>query len=143
MDTKRVAFAGIVLVALSAGLVLVRNRPATVGRRAGVTPTAAATDPRPDVTVTIDDGKTAATYSAVRADTPYAALESVSATHKIPVKTKRYDFGIFVSEIAGLPSGTDMAWIVSVNGKSLTAAADTVKLSSGDSVEWSYKKPTW
>jgi hypothetical protein len=94
----------------------------------------------PTVSLVIFNGITTATYSA-QAKTAYDALVSVTTQEKIPLVSKKYDFGVFVSSIGGKASGTDLAWIYYVNGKSATVGADVYELKSGDRVEWKYTKP--
>lgn len=98
------------------------------------------TQQKPIVSVTLDKNGDIATYSGVMAQTPYEALVEVSKKEQIPVVTKQYDFGIFVQKIGDLETGPDMAWIVSVNGKSLTVAADKETVKTGDMVQWAYTK---
>ncbi len=98
------------------------------------------TQQKPIVSVTLDKNGDIATYSGVMAQTPYEALVEVSKKEGIPLVTKQYDFGIFVQKIGDLETGPDMAWIVSVNGKSLTVAADKETVKTGDMVQWAYTK---
>jgi len=97
----------------------------------------------PVVKVTLDKGEVIATYSGIIAQTPYAALTDVAQREDLELTTKQYDFGVLVEKIGSLKNGTDRAWIVSVNGKSLTVAADKAQLTSGDSVVWAYKQPIY
>jgi len=99
-----------------------------------------ATTQKPVVTVSLNNNGDIATYSGIIAQTPYEALVNVAQKERIPVVTKQYDFGVFVQKIGDLETGPDMAWIVSVNGKSLTVAADRETVKTGDMVEWAYTK---
>jgi len=92
------------------------------------------------VSVTLNKNGNIATYSGIIAQTPYEALVAVTQKERIPVVVKQYDFGVFVQKIADLETGPDMAWIVSVNGKSLNVAADKATVKTGDMVEWAYTK---
>jgi hypothetical protein len=96
---------------------------------------------QPQVTLIIDDGKHISTYSGIVAGSVFEALTEAAAKNKIDVVTKKYDFGIFVSRIAGLNSGSDLSWIYFINGKSGDVAADKAMLKNGDTVEWKYTKP--
>lgn len=95
----------------------------------------------PRVTVVIDDGERIATYSGIEARTAYAALSSVAASRRIPLSTKRYDFGVFVFSLGGRVSGADTAWIFFVNGVPGTVASDRETVQAGDVVQWRYMKP--
>ena len=95
---------------------------------------------KPIVTLVLDDGEKAATYSGVSAQNAFEILSVVTEKEKIPLVTKQYDFGIFVQKIGDKESGTAMAWIYSVNGKSGEVAADKANLTTGDTVEWKYTK---
>jgi hypothetical protein len=97
---------------------------------------------KPSVQVIINDGRNILSYSGINAQNAYEALTAAAANNNIQVVTKKYDFGIFVTQIAGKVSDTNNAWIYFVNGKSGTVAADKTPLKSGDSVEWRYTKPT-
>lgn len=103
-------------------------------------PTKTQTVEKPLISLTLDKNGDIATFSAISAKTPYEALVVVSQKERIPLVSKQYDFGVFVQKIGDLESGPDMAWIVSVNGNSLTVAADKEDVKTGDMVEWSYKK---
>lgn len=98
------------------------------------------TTQKPVVSVTLNKNGNIATYSGIIAQTPYEALVAVTQKERIPVVVKQYDFGIFVQKIADLETGPDMAWIVSVNGKSLNVAADKATVKTGDMIEWAYTK---
>ncbi len=92
------------------------------------------------VSLTLNKNGDIATYSGIVAETPYEALVKVAQEEDIPVVTKQYDFGVFVQKIGDLETGPDMAWIVSVNGKSISVAADKEMVTTGDMVEWAYTK---
>jgi hypothetical protein len=91
-------------------------------------------------TLVLDDGARIATYSGVTAQNAFEILTIVTEKEHIPVVSKQYDFGIFVQKIGDKESGTVMAWIYSVNGKSGEVAADKAALTTGDIVEWKYTK---
>jgi hypothetical protein len=58
------------------------------------------------------------------------------------LKTKQYDFGVFVEQIGTIANTKDKSWIYFVNGKSGTVAADKQSLNAGDTIEWKYITPT-
>lgn len=97
----------------------------------------------PRVTLTIVEEQSISTYSGILALTAFEALQSVAADKHILLKTKTYDFGIFVEEIGGKPNLKDHAWLYFVNGVSGDAAADKKILKTGDLVEWRYMEPTY
>lgn len=97
----------------------------------------------PRITLILVEEDAVATYSGVPASTVFDALQAVATEKNIPLKTKQYDFGIFVEEIGNKPITKDHAWLYFVNGISGDVAADKKILKSGDSVEWRYMKPTY
>ena len=97
----------------------------------------------PNVTLVLNEEERTATYSNILAATVFDALNKVATAQHIPLKTKKYDFGIFVEEIGDKPTLKDHAWLYFVNGISGDVAADKKKLKTGDSVEWRYMKPTY
>jgi len=97
----------------------------------------------PHITLTLVEEDTIATYSNVLAATVFDALQTVTSEKHIPLKTKKYDFGIFVEEIGNKPTLKDHAWLYFVNSISGDIAADKKTLHTGDSVEWRYMKPTY
>jgi hypothetical protein len=90
------------------------------------------------VTLILDTGDRITTYSGILAKTPFEALTDVVKKEKLSLETKQYDFGVFVKKIGTYESGNTNAWIVSVNGQSLTTAADKTQIKNGDVVEWVY-----
>jgi hypothetical protein len=95
------------------------------------------------VNVTINTGISVATYDGIIASSVFDALAKVSENKKIQLKTKHYDFGVFVEKIGDLVNTKDKAWIYSVNGKSGDVAADKKMVKTGDSIEWLYTKPMY
>lgn len=93
---------------------------------------------KPEVILTLDFGKGDIATVSTTAKTAYDALKNVTDVKGIPVKTKQYDFGIFVESIRDISSGRDKAWIYFVNGKSAQVAADKYELVKDDRVEWRY-----
>lgn len=97
---------------------------------------------RPIVTVVIADGENTATFSGIAATTAFEALSYATKEENIELKTKQYDFGVFVEQIGQQANTKEKAWIYFINGKSGTVAADTQAVSDGDTVEWKYIKPS-
>lgn len=95
----------------------------------------------PRVTLTLDDSVHIATYSGIPASTAFSALQYVSEKNTISIKTKQYDFGVFVEQIGDKPNTSDRAWLYSVNGISAEVASDTYNLYEGDTVLWQYIAP--
>ena len=107
------------------------------------TPPVSGEQATPRVTLTLVDGDATSTYSGVLASTVFDALQTVATDNQIPLKTKQYDFGIFVEAIGNKQNLSDYAWLNFVNGVSGDVAADKKTLKTGDSVEWRYMKPTY
>ena len=95
---------------------------------------------KPAITLVVNDGERIATYSGVTAQNALEILTNVAEKEQIPLVTKKYDFGTFVQKIGDKESGTAMAWIYFINGKSGEVAADKAILTKGDTVEWKYMK---
>lgn len=96
------------------------------------------------VTVSIDFGNEETISDKVlmrKPSTVYNALLILAETENLEVKTKQYDFGVFVESINGLESGNEKAWIYFVNGKSGTIAADKQEVIDSDIIEWKYIPP--
>lgn len=81
--------------------------------------------------------------STVSAQTAFEALEKIANQNSLELKTKKYDFGVFVESIGEYPNTSDKAWIYYVNGQSATQAADVQTVGDGDKVEWRYEKPIY
>ncbi len=94
------------------------------------------------VSVTIDFGYRIATVSSITATTAFDALQKASQQKRIELKTKQYDFGVFVEQIGAVANSKDRSWIYFVNGKAGTVAADKQAVIAGDFVEWRYIEPT-
>jgi len=93
------------------------------------------------VSLAIDNGVTIATYGGILATNAYDALVEASRREKFEVRTKMYDFGVFVEQIGDYPSAGAMAWIFFVNGVSGSVASDKQQVKNGDSILWRYMKP--
>jgi hypothetical protein len=115
-----------------------RIRPGITG---AVAPTAKTE--KPAVILVIDDGQSVATFSGVAASTAFDALLWATYNKQMEIETKKYDFGTMVTKFDGKVSGSDMAWIYFINGKSGEVAADKAKVKNGDTVEWRYMKPAF
>lgn len=98
--------------------------------------------PASSVSVTFDTGSTVATISGVIAQNAFQALSEAAKKQNLDLKTKQYDFGVFVEQIGMLANTKDKSWIYFVDGKSGTVAADKQSLKAGDTVEWKYITPT-
>ena len=94
------------------------------------------------VSVVFDTGSAVATVSGVTAQTAFQALSTAAKKQNLELKTKQYDFGVFVEQIGAVANTKEKSWIYFVNGKSGTVAADKQSLKSGDTVEWKYITPT-
>lgn len=96
----------------------------------------------PAVSVILDTGSTVATISGVTAQNAYQALVEAAKKQNLELKTKQYDFGVFVEQIGTLPNTKEKSWIYFVNGKAGTIAADKQPVANQDTVEWKYMVPT-
>jgi len=94
------------------------------------------------VSVIINTGSTIATVSGISAHDAFQALSEAAKTQNIELKTKQYDFGVFVEQIGTIVNTKEKSWIYFVNGKSGTVAADKQSLNAGDTVQWKYMTPT-
>ncbi len=74
--------------------------------------------------------------------TVFDVLKLTASDNAIEIKTKQYDFGVFIESVGGLLNTKDKAWIYFVNGKSGNIAADKYILKNGDIVEWKYITPS-
>jgi len=95
------------------------------------------------VRVILDFGQGAKRESKVSALTAFAALQLLTKEQNLELKTKQYDFGVFVEGIAGVENSKEHAWIYFVNGKAGEVASDKYLLKPGDVVEWKYTKPNF
>lgn len=98
--------------------------------------------PQAIVTVVIDTGVSQRRYTNIPASTPYAALLATAKENNFDVKSKQYDFGVFVEGIAELENTKEKSWIYTVNDISGDIAADKKDLAGGDTVVWKYVIPT-
>lgn len=95
------------------------------------------------VSVTLDTGEKISTISGIQADNAFTALKSAAKQQNLALKTKQYDFGVFVEQIGTIANMKEKSWIYFVNGKSGTIAADKQSLKAGDSVQWKYMTPAF
>ena len=72
--------------------------------------------------------------------TVFSSLEKFVEEQDLDLKTKTYDFGVFVEGIGDYLSDSKKTWIYYVNDEVGQVAADQLELSEGDSVEWKYEK---
>ncbi|TSC87156.1 MAG: hypothetical protein G01um10148_261 [Parcubacteria group bacterium Gr01-1014_8] len=85
--------------------------------------------------------QTSYTFAAKESGTVLAAMEEFAKKSHFEFKTKEFPgLGVMVEEINGLRSDNGYYWILYVNGKTANTGASTAKVSSGDSIEWRYKK---
>lgn len=98
--------------------------------------------PQVVVTVIIDTGVSQKTYANIPASTPYGALFEASKQDNFEIKSKQYDFGVFVEGIGEFENTNEKSWIYEVNGISGDVAADKKDLVMGDTVLWKYVTPT-
>jgi hypothetical protein len=89
------------------------------------------------------DHETNYNLPAISSSTAFSVLEEAANKDNFRLKTKKYDFGIFVQAIADKESDPQLAWIYFINGKSGEVAADKMNLKAGDLVEWKYIKPNF
>ena len=81
--------------------------------------------------------------ATVSAKTAFEALQNLAQQENLDLKTKQYDFGVFVEGIGGVENTKEKAWIYFINGKSAEVAADKYELKNGDIIEWKYIAPTF
>lgn len=93
-----------------------------------------------NVVLDSDDGQVA-TFSGISAKTAFEALEKAAQFQNIDIKTKQYDFGIFVEAINDKENTSEKSWLYYVNGKIADKAADKYEIQDGDIIEWRYEKP--
>ena len=97
----------------------------------------------PSVSVVFDTGEKISTVSGIQADNAFTALKNAVKQQNLELKTKQYDFGVFVEQIGVLANTKEKSWIYFVNGTSGEVAADTYKVKTGDTVEWKYTTPIY
>lgn len=90
------------------------------------------------VTVVIDDGLVQKTYTDIAGSNAHEALLESAKQGNFEVKSKQYDFGVFVEAIADKSNTKEKSWIYSVNDVSGDIAADKKSLNPGDMVSWRY-----
>lgn len=134
----------LLLLLISLGIILgTLGAWGNLGRKTNPGPKVLVEQPvKPQVMVAIENGETK-TEATVSAKTAYEALELLAKTKNLTLKTKQYDFGVFVEGIGGVENNKDKSWIYFVNGKSADVAADKDNLKEGDKVEWKYIKPIY
>ena len=100
-------------------------------------------EPQKEVILVLDFGQGAKRESRVLAATAFEALKLATQQNNLELKTKQYDFGIFVESTGGVENTKERAWIYFVNGKAGEVASDKYLLKKGDLVEWKYIKPMY
>ena len=101
------------------------------------------TDASNQVEVKLDFGDNLISTATVGANTAFEALEKSVKERGMIMKTKKYDFGIFIESIGDFANTNDKAWIYYINGNSATQAADMQEVVFGDKLEWKYEKPIY
>jgi hypothetical protein len=130
----------LIIFVIVAGFYLIKTNPFHKGQNQKTGSPTETVTAKPIATLVLNDGETTATYSGIAAQNAFEALTVVTKKENIPLVTKQYDFGVFVQKIGEKESGTAMAWIYFINGKSGDVAADKTVLTTGDVVEWKYTK---
>ncbi len=130
----------VIVAAVGAALFILFTKTPFI-RPSGVS-TEITTNATPSVSVTLNTGSAVATISGITAHNAFQALSEAAKQQKLEVKTKQYDFGVFVEQIGQLANTKEKSWIYFVNGTSGTVAADKQNLNTGDTVEWKYMTPT-
>ena len=97
----------------------------------------------PSVSVTFNTGSTIATVSGIIAPNAFQALSEAAKKQQLEVKTKQYDFGVFIEQIGALANTKEKAWIYSVNGTVGEVASDKYLVKQNDVVEWKYTTPLY
>lgn len=95
---------------------------------------------KPRVMLVIDFGGGRLASQSAYAKTAYEALINGASEQQLAVKTKQYDFGVFVESIGDKMGTQDYFWKYLVNGKEGTVAGDKQEVRDGDTVEWRYTK---
>ena len=139
MKTKLTLFL-LILIAFGSAFLAFRNLSPKEAELLIITPTPEASVV-PQVTVIIDDGAQTRTFSEIKANNAYLAIQEATKKANLEVKVKQYDFGVLVEAIGDQINSSDKAWIYFVNGTAGDVAADQKQLNSGDKVEWKYIEP--
>jgi hypothetical protein len=95
------------------------------------------------ITVVLNTGEEISTASGIQADNAFVALQSIAKQKNLELKTKQYDFGVFVEAIGTLANTKEKSWIYFVNGKSGEVASDKYEVKQNDIVEWKYTMPIY
>jgi len=76
--------------------------------------------------------------------TAFNLLENKAEELNFVLKTKMYDFGIFIEAIGDKENGRDgKYWMYYVNNEMPMVAADKEEIKSGDKVEFKFEKPSF
>lgn len=94
------------------------------------------------VTVVVDNAATLKRLKNIEGSNVYMALIEASKKGGFEVKSKQYDFGVFVEEINGIKNTKEKSWIYFVNDVAGDVVADRKNLNPGDIVSWRYVIPT-
>ena len=118
-------------------LVILEKRPSPTSA-----PQVEVEQPKRQVLVVIENGESKK-EATVSAQTAFETLQNLAQQENLDLKTKQYDFGVFVEGIGGVENTKEKAWIYFINGKSAEVAADKYELKNGDIIEWKYIAPTF
>jgi len=97
----------------------------------------------PAITVVLNTGEEISTASGIQADNAFVALQSIAKQKNLELKTKQYDFGVFVEAVGALSNTKEKSWIYFINGKSGSVASDKYEVKQNDIVEWKYTMPIY
>ena len=137
---KKILYLIPVILLIFGGIYFVgtKNRSSTVNQPL-VTSTPA---PENKTSVKIDFGNgQIIETNAIAGETAFEALKKAAENNQLELKTKQYDFGIFIESIGGKENTKELSWIYFINSKSGEIAADKYILKLGDLLEWKYVKP--
>lgn len=95
------------------------------------------------ITVVLNTGEEISTASGIQADNAFVALQSIAKQNNLELKTKQYDFGVFVESVGALANTKEKSWIYFINGKSGDVASDKYEVKQNDIVEWKYTTPIY
>jgi len=73
--------------------------------------------------------------------TVFDLLKETAEDKGFVLKTKQYDFGIFIESIDQHENTKDKSWIFTLNGESAPKSADNIMVKPGDIIEWKYTEP--
>jgi hypothetical protein len=108
------------------------------------TPTIASIQQKIEITIDFgNEEKITFSQEYKKDETAFSLLKMALEENNLTLKSKQYDFGVFIEGIGNFLNTKEKAWIFFVNGKSADNAADKIILQPEDLVEWKYIKPTF